>query len=360
MALATHLMVAAGVRMVQPARPATLKTLPSALFGSERTALSCAHFAQCGVMHVLASDGGKHGYYARNTRAEIVSGANLVRGIMQPVLPMLLFSSARDLAWLREAHLDVLWDKLLELTMDMRLDALYRRWQHANNCTNRNSIRCPKSVAWRSIGFWKTSALLQSPFQRTVYLDNDVYVLQPTYMHSLLSQTLRACDIAMPLNIDRSGVWQATSVPQPCNGLIAWRKTPDVEGLLVGAIERIVSGVHDGVDPSGNSVDQRDQDMLYFEWFEARPELRFLMLPEEYYCPDSEVLGISPYNVRNWKGGFAKGKLKVTDTSSAIAHWKTTWTYQREFGTARQNESKYKGTSYSQFPCKAVHGHGKV
>ena len=215
----------------------------------------------------LCTDGLPQGYHLRNTRDELASAAYLLRGLMLPVVPMLLFSNdARATNAIRARGVAELWDVHRHLYMDNSTKAVYRQWRRKANCTLR---QCDGNVAWQSISFWKTSALIQTPFDRTLFLDNDVYVLQPSLVHNLLSQTLRACDIAMPINVDRGGVWQDAPVPQPCNAMIAYRNTSEVVGLLLGALERIVAGSHPGIL-------QRDQDMVFFEWFEARPKLRFL------------------------------------------------------------------------------------
>ena len=215
----------------------------------------------------LCTDGSPQGYHLRNTRDELASAAYLLRGLMLPVVPMLLFSNdARATNAIRARGVAELWDVHRHLYMDNSTKAVYRQWRRKANCTLR---QCDGNVAWQSISFWKTSALIQTPFDRTLFLDNDVYVLQPSLVHNLLSQTLRACDIAMPINVDRGGVWQDAPVPQPCNAMIAYRNTSEVVGLLLGALERIVAGSHPGIL-------QRDQDMVFFEWFEARPKLRFL------------------------------------------------------------------------------------
>ena len=258
-------------------------------------------------MHMMSNDGGTHGYHLRNTRAEIVAGANLLRGIMRPVVPMLLISSRSERTILEDQGVAGLWDMHLELQMDPRIAAIHRRWAQESGCTTMRN--CPNfAVAWQSVSFWKTSALLQTPFERTLFLDNDVYVLQPSLAHVLLSQTLRACDIAMPLNVDRGGAWQRAPVPQPCNAMIVYQRTSDVLGLFVGALQRIVAGTHRQA-----GVQQRDQDMIYFEWFEARPQLRFLMLPEEYYCPDQGIAGIDPYSPPAlWKKMLDRANTTIT------------------------------------------------
>ena len=260
---------------------------------------------------------------------------------MQPVLPMLLFSSPGELTVLQRKGAAALWDIHLNLTMDARVQPVHRAWQRKANCSS-VSI-CPSATAWQSISFWKTSALIQTPFERTLFLDNDVYVLQPSFVYGLLAQTLRVSDIAMPINVDRGGAWQESPVPQPCNALIAYRRTSDVAGLLVGAVQRIVSGQHPGVQ-------QRDQDMLLFEWLEARTQLRFLMLPEEYYCPDQDIGGITAH-VKLWK----KASRQISNlTADRLAVWKVPW-------ASRSGPLKVASdASRSSFPCKAVHGHAKL
>jgi len=96
---------------------------------------------------------------------------------------------------------------------------------------------------------------------------------------------------------------------------------PKVIDLFLGAALRLARAVHP-------HVQQRDQEMIWFEWVEARPQLRLLILPEEYYCPSTATKKIDGQYVWNIDFKVAKGR-----------------------------RSKITGEPTTPVPCKSVHGH---
>ena len=174
----------------------------------------------------------------------------------------------------------------------------------------------------------KLSGLLQSGFNRTVYLDCDVYVVSPVLVHHLLTRALRVADVAMPLDPGRAAhlapgdgpdappppwVAPAVGLPPLCSAVLAYRQTAAVQALILGAARRLISQAHRGVR-------QGDQEMIWFEWTEGsgREGLRVLALPEETYCP----LEARQTPLRRWRG----------------TAWRTSW-------------------RRGAYPCAAVHGH---
>ena len=284
----------------------------------------CRHRMECGVLMVLVSDGFTHDFH-RLTYWEIAAATRLLRRVMSPAYPIALMRNAnastpvmRNLAKKsreisRSPSIHALWDVHRFFGMDARLQPAFAAWRAEGE-------RVPPAAraahAWKSISYWKTSALLQSPFNRTIFMDNDVFVLEPTMMHNLLTQTLRVADVAIPVNTARLGFWARAPVPSLCIALIAYNRTAQVEAYLVGAADRLARHSNDVA-----GVEQRDQEMLWFEWYVSRPWLRMLVLPEEYYCPDVEP-----------------------DRNGT--RWQLNW------GTLSNARA-------GSLPCKAVHGHAR-
>ena len=194
----------------------------------------------------------------------------------------------------------------------------------------------------KSAGFvWKLAALLLSPLERTVFLDNDG-VLRP----DLIEISLKISDLAMPVDPRRS----ATARRRECAGgrpadesaggpddvygrnspvcscMMAWRRTPSVTELFESAasllLERAVPATlapaRAACGAPRVALRQGDQEMIFTQLVHgrsaaAKPSL--LVLPEEYYCP-----GVSA-----WSG---KAALPYV------------WS-----------------TSFGEYPCYAVHGH---
>lgn len=323
------------------------------------------------MIMVIVTDGFKHDFH-RHTFRELESSTMLLRKVMQPAYPLALMTNATGMTaqtaaqWKRVTgpRRAKLWDIHRPFSMDDRILPAYEIWKKDRYCEDRRHRRwkipckakkqqcqerevaeyCPLTCGlctlpvaatiasteadgqdnvttsdyeWKSVSFWKTSALLQSPFNRTIFLDNDVYVLQPGLMHSLLTRTLRVADIAMPVSTGRQGYWETAPLPALCIAMIAYHLSAEVQAYFVGAAGRLAAHTHDVP-----GVMQRDQEMLWFEWYQARPWLRMTVLPEEYYCPDVEL---------DEAGG---------------ASWQLNWATDTHKGAGR-------------LACKAVHGHSQ-
>lgn len=119
----------------------------------------------------------------------------------------------------------------------------------------------------------KLIALKLTPFEYTIYLDDDMYLLRKNFWSAM--QTIRTyADIAMPLDPKRKAPFDV--LPMGCSALIAYSRK--AFGLLDKAYELILNNTHPEVGR------QSDQEMLYFAWREHVPSIRFLLLPEEFYC----------------------------------------------------------------------------
>ena len=101
---------------------------------------------------------------------------------------------------------------------------------------------------------FKLQALLRSRFRRTLYLDSDVVVVEPTLVNDLLATVLRVADIAMPLDPGRAAhltiggqaapwVAPATTPPMLCSCMIAFRRSARVAAHFHGAVRRLTKGL---------------------------------------------------------------------------------------------------------------------
>lgn len=116
----------------------------------------------------------------------------------------------------------------------------------------------------------KLLALMRTPFTRTIFLDNDLFLLKLAFLPAALTISELA-DVAMPVDPARGALY----VPMGCSCLVIYRRT--AVKLYERAYQKLLSGEHPPVGRQG------DQEMIYFAWREA-PTVRLLMLPEEYYC----------------------------------------------------------------------------
>lgn len=120
----------------------------------------------------------------------------------------------------------------------------------------------------------KLDALLLTRFERTVFLDADVFVLAPL---GEIFETLERFDIAAAHDPDRNGepanaLWRKPlppSFPQFNTGVLAYRNSPEVRALLTAWRD----AVRDGDLP-------RDQPAFRELMWDSR--LRFATLPEEF------------------------------------------------------------------------------
>ena len=160
---------------------------------------------------------------------------------------------------------------------------------------------------------WKLLALASSPYSETLFVDNDVLVLNPLLVRDLLLRSLHLSDFvaitdpARPeaytweyykklqrseqgANVMDSPPMYRRAVPPLCTALMAFRRTPSVEQLLLRAAARLALYMNP-YDPTQRPfafrVRQSDQEMLWFQLSAGEPDplLRVFALPEEYLCP---------------------------------------------------------------------------
>lgn len=242
--------------------------------------------------------------------------ARTVQRVMRPHFPLELVANLhvpRELPM----HADA-WDLHRQSVLSSHLRRLLK---HAREAAARRPTPYDGQLEHR---FHRFAALLTSRFERTVYLDNDLYVLSPSLIPTLLTQTLRLADFAAPMDPFRQGrVWGHAPQPQLCLSLSAFR-TARVRPLLLGAAQRFADHRHRSLFPDAR---MGDQTMVYFEWLEAQSQLRVLQLPMEFYCP-----GVRP----SPKGG--------ADSTPRPALWQTGFRQYEHHG------------HLGAYPCRAVHG----
>ena len=205
--------------------------------------------------------------------------AAALRSVMSPAYPMHLHASESALERLKDdLHL---WDRATPLTMVPALNAILEARFGTAKAVG-FYLQNATSEAPRFV--WKLSSLLSSEFERTLFLDADLFVLWPAFVHSLLTGTLALGDLAMPIDVGRNfAPWSRTVAPPLCSAVTAyWTNRTDVVELLLGAAKRLIWHRH-------KSIRQGDQQMIWMEYVSVRTSLRVITLPEEYYCPQHAI-----------------------------------------------------------------------
>ena len=265
-------------------RPKGLQTLP------------CEN---CGViMAAIAVDAAAGQKYAR----EAADAVRLLRHIMRPALPLALFANACFRSLLGSAA--SLWDEHRSLRL---VDAL-RPFAPAGFDVLEN---CDVSGKTSSTGVilrggalrgdhplkkkafvLKMSALLSTEFERTLFLDVDVFVLSPGLVHELLVSALHVSDVAMPGPVPErhllvsAAVTQLTrGVPMLCSCMMAYRSTPPVMAWVRDAARGILRAERPEL------MRQGDQEYLWLQRVEnqTHARLRVLGLSDDYYCPAGRI-----------------------------------------------------------------------
>lgn len=114
-------------------------------------------------------------------------------------------------------------------------------------------------------------------------MDNDLFVLEPSLVHTLLASTLRFADVAAPVVPGRHKMLgpgvsgSARGAPLLCSCLIAYRRAalPLLREAAAGLLAR----------RNASLLRQGDQEYLWIAWTYSFAHLRVMPLPEDYYCP---------------------------------------------------------------------------
>ena len=157
---------------------------------------------------------------------------------------------------------------------------------------------------WRAnaqeLQLWKLIALAASPYQETVFIDNDILVLSHTLVSDLLDHSLHVSDLAFVQDPARprsearervnlasarlrgrivtSPLMYARGVPPLCTCVMAYRRTPSVRQLLHRATARHFLRLNtlDVSTPSTPThIRQGDQEMIWFQLVTGSGPTRF-------------------------------------------------------------------------------------
>lgn len=200
----------------------------------------------CGVISCVYSHSGT----PAKIHAETVRSMRVLRSVMDRSVeyPTVLFASRAATEVLNRSDSLWLWEQRRELRMVPPLQALLRA----------RELREEAASAF----LWKLSALLSSGFGRTLFLDADVYVVDPRFVGTLLAGSLSIGDVVWPIDIGRYiPAFKNTAAPMHCSCVMAYRESKAVRGWLVDAAARLINGTN-----RGGGVRQTDQEMMHFAW----------------------------------------------------------------------------------------------
>ena len=215
---------------------------------------------------------------------EAIHAVRLLRQTMRPPLPIALFANPLAQSMVRERYATALWDEHRML----RLAPALREFAPSGYDGDADDGSDP-SLHRPSVFAFKLSALLQTEFERTFYMDLDVFVLSTELVFRLLTSSLRVADVVMPgpvpgRHAKLGSVVTAEDglgVPLLCSCLMAYWNTPKVLAWLHDAAMELMQAKHPRV------LRQGDQEYLWLAWVRVHASrgLRVLAMPEEYYCP---------------------------------------------------------------------------
>ena len=260
------------------------------------------YVARLGVMSFLYVSKAASAPKASQLVAQTVNFGAALRTVMNPAYPSALYSNrvGRALLHRRGGGAEALWNIHRGLCVAPGLTGLLNSSVDAR-------IR---------VYAYKISAMLCTCFsERTLLLDIDVFVLQRSLVHHLLTRTLEVASLSLPLDVFRHSIYSSSAIPPICTCMVAFRTDAPTRDILVGAARRLLLQSHP------NALRQGDQEMLHYE-LSARKTLTPLLLPEEYYCPRLP-------------------SSRQQHSSETLAVWNTPW-------------------PWSGYPCKAVHVHDRT
>ena len=204
-----------------------------------------------------------------------------------PAWPLMLFANPALQMALARRNATSLWDEHRPIRLAPELREFAPRGYDADSDDGSNPRKRRPSVY-----AFKLSALALTEYDRTVYLDLDVFVLNPSLVNVLLTSTLRVADVAMPgpvpgrfaMASGEKGAARenALGVPVLCSCLIAYRKTAGVLAWMIDAARALMQRRNPELRRQG------DQEYLWFMWWSvhaSKGSLRVLGLPDEWYCP---------------------------------------------------------------------------
>lgn len=164
-----------------------------------------------GIVNVVLVPAVPRGPDKRAVR-EAVSFVRHTRAVMRPRLPLQLFADSVTRRRLDSpspqwtfgcANASRLWDYHADAhTLHSALQPLVQRAQRGQGEGQGPPGASPRDFFWLS----KFNAMLSARFERSLYMDTDVYVLQPVFAHALLTHGLGVHDVAAVIDRPRPRV----------------------------------------------------------------------------------------------------------------------------------------------------------
>ena len=204
---------------------------------------------------------------------EAIASAEQLRLRMRPTYPTMLFANDEALALIRARGKLSLWS------------AGHRRLMLPDTLLQLHDASRTGSKGRPSPFAFKIAAMLATEWEATLFLDADLFVLEPALVHTLLTSTLRFADLAAPIVPGRHKMLglrvaaTAPGAPVLCSCLMAYRRA--ALPLLRDAAERLLAFS----EPS--MLRQGDQEYIWLAWTDrfAQEGVRVLPLAEDWYCP---------------------------------------------------------------------------
>lgn len=312
-----------------------------------------------GIVNVVLVPAVPRGPDKRAVR-EAVSFVRHTRAVMRPRLPLQLFADSVTRRRLDSpspqwtfgcANASRLWDYHADAhTLHSALQPLVQRAQRGQGEGQGPPGASPRDFFWLS----KFNAMLSARFERSLYMDTDVYVLQPVFAHALLTHGLGVHDVAAVIDPGRAyapgstrrthsgGFWDTDYAGPPpfCGCMLAFRRTAEVHRWMVLAAGRYLR--QDFPQRSSQrSLPMRktDQEALWME-YTSNPSLRLRLstMPEEYFCPFSKAHNDNER--APWQPASRQREHDDAHFDPFALTWTTSW-----------------GVPY---PCRAVHTHSAL
>lgn len=179
----------------------------------------------------------------------------------------------------------------------------------------------------------KATALLNSPYDKTIFFDSDYFVLSGSFLGSMF-ELLNRFDLVQPMAWARHTVGPHRGFPNLCTCMIALRRN-NVTSYLMQGWENLIKDGWRG----------RDQEAL-FELTDRRwrqyPDLRIWSLPEEYQCALEKSATGQPYLLST------VGRLKEGLTARDF----------QKGGARLASEGIVQDALLGTHECQVVHTHG--
>lgn len=221
---------------------------------------------------------------------EAVEAATALKKLLHGGVPIALSANAYARLHMRGSlHL---WDEHHNLSLSPSLHSLVP-WYKAKEDDGSSTVRRPNMY------IFKLSALMHSPFERTLFLDVDVRVLRPAMVHHVLRRLLlhEGVHYAAPISENGWGLGSAgptrhaltnasSETPLLCSCVVGFTRN-ETAHIFAAASRALMNGPHPGAGSRAGVARHTDQEYLWFElrslFLNHRERVRVLGV--EWYCP---------------------------------------------------------------------------